>query len=86
MGFVLGVGLTLMTKEDWVRLGQHIPVGLFPLWVYSWDKLLGIVLLAIFIIYEAFNDWRKHDKSYKDVLGISWGAALGAIILWLVHL
>lgn len=71
-----------MTKEDWLRLGQHIPVGLFSIWVYSWDKPLGVVLLLVFLVYEAFNDWQKRDSSYKDVLGIAWGAALGAIILW----
>ena len=69
-----------MSRNDWLRLAMHLPVGLFPIWVYSWEKPLGLTLLAAVLIYEAFNDWRKCDMSYKDVLGIVWGAALGSII------
>jgi len=35
------------------------------------------------IAYEAFNDWRKHDHSYKDVLGICWGVLIGGIGKWI---
>jgi len=43
--------------------------------------LEGIGYLSCFsmLAYEAFNDWRKHDSSYKDVLGIVWGFLIGGV-------
>lgn len=75
-----------MTKEDWVRLLLHLPWGILGVAIYSFDKPLGILCCLGTLVYEAFNDWRKKDASYKDVLGIVWGFFLGGILLWLKSL
>lgn len=74
-----------MTRDDWERLGLHFPWGMLAGWPLFWPVfwpnwgclILGATAatLSLFIItgYEAFNDWRKGDHSYKDVLGIAWG-------------
>lgn len=74
-----------MKKEEWHRLWMHVPWGMLaalPMIVFIMHPnlltiLFGLavstVALLMMIIYEAFNDWRKKDSSYKDVLGIVWG-------------
>ena len=71
-----------MTKEDWVRLALHLPWGLIGAFIQAWRPDFGITAIALMIGYEAFNDWRKEDASYKDVLGIVWGYLIGSAILW----
>ena len=70
----------IITKQDWSRLLLHLPWGLLGAFIQSWRTDFGIVAIAQG--YEAFNDWRKQDLSYKDVLGIVWGYILGCVILW----
>lgn len=72
----------MMTKEDWVRLGMHLPWGLVGASLFISDRATGIAAILLMVAYEAFNDWRKHDSSYKDVLGIVWGFLLGSYIIW----
>ena len=88
-----------VNKEDWVRLWIHTPWGGLAAWIAfgcpipyliaikpSVASLVvgGLVFLGEWV-YEAFNDWRKEDKSYKDVLGIVWGfdiVGIGLLIGW----
>ena len=73
-----------MTREDWKRLLMHIPWGLLAVILFLYHPLLGATACLSTFIYEAFNDWRKHDESYKDVLGIVWGILIGgyAILIY----
>ena len=75
-----------MSKDDWVRLFLHLPWGLLGVWLIRVDTTIGIMATSSMFIYEAFNDWRKGDASYKDVLGIVWGILLGGIIVGVMRL
>lgn len=88
-----------MTKEEWVRLLIHLPHGMIAGWIIFGCPIPfllsiepsvflsvtgGLVFLG-FIIRQAMQDWRKKDKSWKDVMGIVWGfAGMTALltILW----
>lgn len=74
-----------MNKEDWKRLWMHFPIGAIAALVQLVDVVTGLTILALTITYEAFNDWRKHDESYKDILGIVWGYAWVAVIIIIVR-
>ena len=71
-----------MTKEDWVRLAIHLPWGLMGASLLLYDARVGIFATVGMLTYEAFNDWRKKDASYKDVLGIVWGFLAGSFVIW----
>ena len=71
-----------MKKDDWLRLAMHLPWGLMAAVLFIYSELLGITAFWGMIGYEGFNDWRKGDKSYKDVLGIVWGFLIGAFAIW----
>jgi len=69
-----------MNRGDLMRLLIHLPWGLMAVVLYALvSPAFGITAFAGMLSYEAFNDWRKHDLSYKDVLGIVWGWLLGGI-------
>jgi hypothetical protein len=73
-----------MTREDWFRLWLHAPWGLLGALLYfAVDKGFGALAIGLMIAYEAFNDWRKKDESYKDVLGIVWGVLIAGIVKWI---
>lgn len=71
-------------SENWKRWLMHLPVGAVPAAITAFNPLMGTVLFVATIVYEAFNDWRKCDSSYKDVLGIVYGYSIVAvaIIIW----
>ena len=74
-----------MNRDDWKRLLMHLPWGRVAVTLYALvAPAFGISALIGMLIYEAFNDWRKKDASYKDVLGIIWGWLVGgiAIVIW----
>lgn len=71
-----------MNKEDWVRLLIHIPWGMAAGFLFLADPLLGATAFMGTLAYEAFNDWRKGDASYKDVLGIVWGFLIAGYCVW----
>lgn len=71
-----------MTREDWMRLGIHLPWGLLAAILLIPHIAIGITALASEFIYEIMNDWRKGDSSYRDALGITWGFLIGAFTLW----
>ena len=73
-----------MNREDWKRLLLHLPWGLLGALLQWWRVDYGITAVALIITYEGFNDWRKHDASYKDVLGIVWGYLIGGIAIWVL--
>jgi len=52
--------------------------------LFMFDKSFGLMAIALMIGYEAFNDWRKKDASYKDVLGICWGWLIVGILRILI--
>ena len=84
-----------MTKNDWERLWMHTPWGGLGAWMTFGcplpflipinPTLVSIVIGSLFFLgalgYEAFNDWRKVDHSYKDVIGIVWGYGIVGIAL-----
>lgn len=47
------------------------------------EPVVGVTAMAMFVLYEAFNDWRKQDKSYKDIIGGAFGFWACAAI-WLI--
>jgi len=65
-----------MTKKDWHRALMHLPVGAVAGLLTLVHPSGGIALFSGELVYELFNDWRKKDSSYKDVLGIVWGYGL----------
>ena len=71
-----------MTKEEWVRLLMHLPWGLIGAALLIPDVRIGISATVFMLVYEGFNDWRKKDASYKDVLGIVWGFLIGSFLVW----
>lgn len=73
-----------MTKDDWKRLWMHFPIGAVAAWATMVNPIIGQAMLWSTFVYEAFNDWRKHDASYKDVLGIVWGFGITGIALMLL--
>ena len=73
-----------MKKDDWIRLWLHVPWGLLGVFLYFViDQVFGVLVITLMVVYEAFNDWRKKDVSYKDVLGICWGVLIGGIVRWI---
>lgn len=72
-----------MAREEWVRLALHFPWGFLAAVLLIPHVAIGITALSSMFIYEGFNDWRKCDSSYKDVLGIVWGFLAGSLILWI---
>ena len=70
-----------MKKEDWLRLTMHLPWGLMAAALFVLHPAFGVTAFFGTLSYEAFNDARKKDNSYRDVLGIVWGWFLGGFIL-----
>ena len=70
-------GKAYLNRQDWIRLAIHLPWGLLPAGITFFHPLGGSLILVSTFVYEAFNDWRKEDHSYKDVLGIVWGYIIG---------
>lgn len=75
-----------MTKEDFLRCLIHIPWGMLGAGLCLFHPLLGFAACFAMLAYEAFNDWRKGDESYKDVLGIVWGVLIGGYTLLILDL
>jgi len=64
-----------------------VPWGLLGvLLFFAVDRGLGALAIGLMVAYEAFNDWRKRDESYKDVLGVVWGVLIGGLIKWIIGL
>ncbi len=76
----------MMTWEDIKRALLHFPVGVYVAWLITVNSALGIMMGFTFLIYEVMNDWRKEDKSYKDVYGYAIGLGIGAFGLYIWRL
>jgi len=50
------------------RNAIHYIAGGISAWVATLYPVLGLGLIITFLVYEAMNDWRKEDWSYRDVL------------------
>jgi len=69
-------------KHNWSRVLLHFPWGLIAAIIYlGVGAPAGITALVGSCIYEGFNDWRKKDQSYWDVLGIIWGFTIPLLVL-----
>ncbi len=73
-----------MSKDDILRALMHFPVGVYVAWLVTVDPTLCWLLGISFLVYEAMNDWRKKDWSYKDILGFTVGLGVGSfgVFLW----
>ena len=45
---------------------------------------MGLGFTFAFIAYEAMQDWRKLDHSYKDIAGWLYGLGVGLTILMIL--
>lgn len=75
-----------MTKEDMHRALMHMPWGWLAVSFFLASGWMGFTACMMTLGYEGFNDWRKIDSSYKDVLGICWGVFSGGAIITLLVL
>ena len=86
--------------DKFIRAVMHIPVGLGVVAIICLPILLGFpsslsfafIVLGLFaglsfLVYEVLQDWRKGDKSFKDVIGFVEGLFLGAfmVIGWVAY-
>lgn len=69
-----------MKKDDWIRLWLHVPWGMLGGVIFLFNQSYGLMSVTLMVTYEGFNDWRKKDASYKDVLGICWGWLIVGIL------
>jgi len=72
------------TLSDTWRFWMHFPVGLFTALSWYYVDGIGWMLFAGFLAYEFIQEWRKHDLSYKDVIGWLAGLFIGTGIIWLI--
>lgn len=71
-----------MNKRFWM----HFPLGLLAAFFLVVIPATGIIFAASFLAYEIIQDWRKHDSSYKDVIGYLVGMAVGGGIASIIVL
>ena len=65
---------------------MHIPWGLLAVGLFLYHPFLGVTACFMELGYEFMNDWRKHDQSFKDIIGIVWGILLGGYGLLLLKI
>lgn len=75
-----------LTWGVWALQSNLSPYAVLGLLLVS--ALVSLGILFVELAYEGFNDWRKRDASFKDVIGIANGYILGigGISLWLKSL
>ena len=75
-----------LTKKEWFRFWLHFPIGVLCGLLLIWfvTVYLGIILSIAFLVYEIMNDWRKGDKSYKDVVGFVWGLGCVGLVIFVI--
>lgn len=72
-----------MSRLDWVRCFIHLPVGCVAA-LLTWGLGgQGIIFSVGFMFYEALEDWKISDCSYKDMFGflIGYGVTSGCILI-----
>ena len=81
-----------MTRDELIRAAMHFPVGVLAVLIMAFVNppnlgiAIGLLGALAFLVYEIMQDWRKHDKSYKDVIGFVAGIYSGAILIWLLEM
>jgi len=61
---------------------MHVPWGVAGAFLFLYSAWVGATAIALMIGYEGFNDWRKKDSSYHDILGIVHGFVFASFIIW----
>jgi len=74
-----------MVKEELERAALHFPVGCFGAYLCFVHPMMGLVFNIGFLVYEAMNDWRKKDWSYKDIFGYLCGFGVAAGIICILE-
>lgn len=78
-----------MTKADWIRAAEHTPHGVAVVFIMAYIQpqelgiAIGVMAGLSFLFYQIMQDWRKGDKSFKDVVGFVAGIFIGAGIVYL---
>jgi len=71
-----------MKIKRWLeRLLLHVPVGLLAAWFVDKRPVAGAVFAFSFLSYEFIQEWRKADKSFKDVIGYVIGLGVGTALV-----
>jgi hypothetical protein len=68
-----------MTHDE-KRYWMHVPLGLLNAAFYLYP-MVGFGFTIAFLGYEAMQEWRKEDLSYKDIVGWLVGLGVGLAIL-----
>ena len=56
--------------KDLIRWAIHLPIGaIIAYLVMRVDPMLGLTAGLFFLAYEALEDFRVADRSFKDVFG-----------------
>ena len=71
-----------MVRLDWLRFWLHFTVGVVCAWIAIQDSFNGGLCVLTFLVYEAMNDWRKEDASYKDIFGFSFGLIITFLLIY----
>jgi len=71
-------------KSDFIRFWLHFPVGVICSWLVYSLGAVGVIASVGFMFYEALEDWKINDLSFKDMLGFLWGFISLSIILSLL--
>lgn len=74
------------TKQDWLRLWMHFPVGVINIFAFYVGVEYGATFFILFIVYELWEDFRIKDLAHKDILGFMWGFVCGLIGLYLLSI
>jgi hypothetical protein len=70
--------------SDTIRWAIHLPMGaILAHMVMRVNPLAGLAATVLFIAYEALEDWRVADRSFKDIFGTLVMFVAGVYILWI---
>jgi len=70
--------------SDTLRWAVHLPVGaVIAHLIMRVNPYVGLAAVALFIAYEALEDWRVKDRSFKDIFGSLVMLIAGAYIIYL---
>ena len=79
--------MKIFRSKDFRRAAIHFPVGIIDAVIFQFiGQFAGVTFGFLFVFgYEALEDWRIQDRSYKDVLGFLWGLAIGLIVITILR-
>lgn len=68
---------------DLIRWAIHLPIGaIIAHMILCVNPVLGAFVAVYFLAYEALEDWRVHDRSFKDVFGSLIAMVVGGYAIW----